>query len=579
MKKMKNVTAVVLTCVLALGNGEILWAAEDRAEAQQQKEEDAGSIVSRLTGLPYIGGQRLETPLVMQDEIMKLQNVQEEGILGCLKWDFDNDNSDEILAVTYEPSETFGPENKCVRISMYELNVDTWMVSDMFELGEYDLEGRFQDLAAMSDTNSTAYEGNIFLRRVNGQYQFFYEYSASPKYLVTGFEWYLRGYTYDGSAFSVMESTQDMEYAASGMEIEALFALDPTPLQGLDYGQYTIDMIEQYKALGFQAQRIGIGTENFIVYSTVSQDPRCYSIVRLVRGDSMEEGQSAGQFVYDRLKSERYLEGFWMDIEDHTSSIREIVDQTHTEEESAGSDTVSVAGSYEEFLKTNHVGDYYAIVDAGENQESILVAVTGFSEMDEDIYTPELGYDIVLYGNNGGTVRQIGEPLHLSESAGPWYFCENKLICNGRRGGYYTVDIAGDSYTRNFHQEGSSSDWVPLSLRKNRGAAGGQVQPSPENNAAAGEYILPTSNSEYLTEETLISKGLTKEQLGLARNEIFARHGRMFDTAEIQQYFDSRSWYVPKYAPAEFDAMGDGIFNEYEKYNMESIKALEDKLG
>jgi len=53
----------------------------------------------------------------------------------------------------------------------------------------------------------------------------------------------------------------------------------------------------------------------------------------------------------------------------------------------------------------------------------------------------------------------------------------------------------------------------------------------------------------------------------------------MFDTAEIQQYFDSRSWYVPKYAPAEFDAMGDGIFNEYEKYNMESIKALEDKLG
>lgn len=46
------------------------------------------------------------------------------------------------------------------------------------------------------------------------------------------------------------------------------------------------------------------------------------------------------------------------------------------------------------------------------------------------------------------------------------------------------------------------------------------MQPSPENNAAAGEYILPTSNSEYLTEETLISKGLTKEQLGLARNEI-----------------------------------------------------------
>lgn len=578
MKKMKNVTAVFLACFLAVGNGEALWAAEDREEVQIHQEEDPKSIISQLTGLPYIGGQRLETPLIMQDEMMILQNVEEEGILGCLKWDFDNDNSDEILAVTYEPSENFGAENKCVRISMYELNVDTWMVSDMIELAEYDLEGKFQDLAAMSDTNSTAYEGNIFLRKVNGQYQFFYEYSASPKYLVTGFEWYLRGYTYDGSAFSVMESTMDMEYAASGMEIEALFALDPTPLQGLDYGQYTIDMIEQYKALGFQAQRIGIGTENFSVHSTVSQDPRCYSIVRLVRGDSMVEGQTPGQFVQDRLKAERYLEGFWMDIEDNTSSIRDIVDQTHTEKESTDSDTVSAAGSYEEFLKINHVGDYYAIVDAGENQESILVVATDFSGMDEDIYTPELGYNIVIYGNSGGTVHQIGEPLHLSESAGPWYFYGDKVICNSRRGGYYTVDIAGDFYTRNIHYEGNSSDWVPLSLRKNRGDAGGQTQLSPENNAAAGEYILPTSNSEYLTEETLISKGLTKEQLGLARNEIFARHGRMFDTPEIQQYFDSRSWYVPKYAPAEFDAMGDGIFNEYEKYNMESIKALEDKL-
>lgn len=105
------------------------------------------------------------------------------------------------------------------------------------------------------------------------------------------------------------------------------------------------------------------------------------------------------------------------------------------------------------------------------------------------------------------------------------------------------------------------------------------MQPSPENNAAAGEYILPTSNSEYLTEETLISKGLTKEQLGLARNEIFARHGRMFDTAEIQQYFDSRSWYVPKYAPAEFDAMGDGIFNEYENTIWSPLRLLRTSLA
>ena len=202
MKKMKNVAAVFLACFLAVGNGTILWAAEDRAEVQITQEEETQSIISQLTGLPYIGGQRFDTPLVMQDEMMELQNVDEQGILGCLKWDFDNDNSDEILAVTYGPSESFGAENKCVRVAMYELNVDTWMASDMFELAEYDREGRFKDLATISGSNMTAYEGNLFLRRVNGQYQFFYEYNASPKYLASGTEWYLKGYTYDGSRIS-----------------------------------------------------------------------------------------------------------------------------------------------------------------------------------------------------------------------------------------------------------------------------------------------------------------------------------------------------------------------------------------
>lgn len=570
MKKMKNVAAVFLACFLAVGNGTILWAAEDRAEVQITQEEETQSIISQLTGLPYIGGQRFDTPLVMQDEMMELQNVDEQGILGCLKWDFDNDNSDEILAVTYGPSESFGAENKCVRVAMYELNVDTWMASDMFELAEYDREGRFKDLATISGSNMTAYEGNLFLRRVNGQYQFFYEYNASPKYLASGTEWYLKGYTYDGSNFSVIENTLNMAYAGSGPEADALFHLNPDSQSS--YGQSIANIIKRYKELGFQVEQIGGDGENF--YSTASQDPNCHSLVRFLRGDNLD-----GESVYERLRAEGRLDGFWIDIEDNTSSIRDIGDQAQTEEELTDSDTVSVSGCYEEFLKTNHAGDYYTIVEAGENQESILVVATGFSERNEDIYTPELGYDIVIYGTDGGAVHQIGEPLHLSESSGPWYFYGNKLICNSRKGGYYTVDITGDTYTQNIHHDGSSSDWKPLSLRKNRGAAGEQTQPSTEDTTVSGQYILPDSNSEYLTEEILISRGLTKEQLGLARNEIFARHGRMFDTPEIQQYFDSRSWYAPRYAPAEFDAMGDGIFNEYEKYNMESIKALEDKLG
>ena len=40
------------------------------------------------------------------------------------------------------------------------------------------------------------------------------------------------------------------------------------------------------------------------------------------------------------------------------------------------------------------------------------------------------------------------------------------------------------------------------------------------------EYILPDSDSRYISENEL--GGMSSEQLRLARNEIFARHGRKF---------------------------------------------------
>ncbi|MBQ7976190.1 MAG: YARHG domain-containing protein [Clostridia bacterium] len=58
---------------------------------------------------------------------------------------------------------------------------------------------------------------------------------------------------------------------------------------------------------------------------------------------------------------------------------------------------------------------------------------------------------------------------------------------------------------------------------------------------AADAYILPQSSEKILTEADLA--GLTKTQLELARNEIFARHGRVFKRQELQRYFESKTWY------------------------------------
>lgn len=64
------------------------------------------------------------------------------------------------------------------------------------------------------------------------------------------------------------------------------------------------------------------------------------------------------------------------------------------------------------------------------------------------------------------------------------------------------------------------------------------------------EYILPYSDSCYLSEEDI--EGLSDKELRLARNEIYARHGRKFKDKTLQKYFDEKSWYEGEYEPDEF---------------------------
>lgn len=90
-----------------------------------------------------------------------------------------------------------------------------------------------------------------------------------------------------------------------------------------------------------------------------------------------------------------------------------------------------------------------------------------------------------------------------------------------------------------------------------------------------GDYYFPDSGSRYLTDEELA--GYSAAELELARNEIFARHGRIFVTDYISQYFNSKSWYQGTIAPEEFDAQMSSIFNEYELANINKISQWEEQ--
>ena len=71
-----------------------------------------------------------------------------------------------------------------------------------------------------------------------------------------------------------------------------------------------------------------------------------------------------------------------------------------------------------------------------------------------------------------------------------------------------------------------------------------------ENSQGSGEYIFQNSGTTELTREEV--QGHTKEELRIARNEIYARHGVIFDVEELDTYFQSKSWYTPTISLREF---------------------------
>ena len=88
------------------------------------------------------------------------------------------------------------------------------------------------------------------------------------------------------------------------------------------------------------------------------------------------------------------------------------------------------------------------------------------------------------------------------------------------------------------------------------------------------DYILEGSDSKYLTKADLA--GLTAEECRLARNEIYARHGRIFKDEAIREYFESFDWYYPTIQPDDFE---ESMLNDYEIANRDLIVEYESEQG
>lgn len=88
------------------------------------------------------------------------------------------------------------------------------------------------------------------------------------------------------------------------------------------------------------------------------------------------------------------------------------------------------------------------------------------------------------------------------------------------------------------------------------------------------EYIFPDSDIRLLTEDEL--SALSPAQLRIAKNELYARHGRIFASEDLQQYFGAKSWYSGTIPGEQFS---ENVFNQTEKDNIALLQWYIDSFG
>lgn len=121
--------------------------------------------------------------------------------------------------------------------------------------------------------------------------------------------------------------------------------------------------------------------------------------------------------------------------------------------------------------------------------------------------------------------------------------------------------------------EGTNDDSHEATSNKNPEATSTNSQ---EAEVEKSEFIIKDSDKRVISKEEL--NDLSQEELRIARNEIYARHGRKFTDAAMQAYFNSCSWYKGTIEANDFtDLMLSDIENANKNAIMEREAELENR--
>ena len=224
-----------------------------------------------------------------------------------------------------------------------------------------------------------------------------------------------------------------------------------------------------------------------------------------------------------------------MIVEENTESDSNEQTQKLSETYTWNEITVTIpTGWKDKYIILEDEGGFYFYQKASYEKEEYMGFLCGFAKSDE-------------FWNYGA-----GETLIAYTEEGSFYYMTQPTDV--------TFDVESETAATEYLEMEEEIERMKLSLQ----ISGDGIRYDEE------QFVFPNSSFQELDEDLLMNTG--NNYLWIARNEIYARHGRIFKNEYLQSYFNSCSWYQAVDGKTE---VADSELNEIERANLEKIVSAE----
>lgn len=307
-------------------NQELIDESGNEDQTIQNLSSEAVKIVSKIKSMPYIGGTLCRQSVLLSDEgYIRLDNLTLGGILGASYIDMDFDGKNEILSVTYEPSDIMEGTENTLRLSVLKNIGKEWSLYAETEIVSTDWEGNYVDVSEIGEGSANNYTATVFIRKYKGNVEIFFE-SYCEGVFATGQSWLLRGYRYNGNSFSLIEETEGIEWG--GSPIDLLWSGTDEMIENY-FSTEDAAMIRRYRTLGFTADKI---TTEVMSSDYIDEAYRIISIHR---------DYTISQDIINAWYGEKNtpLDAFQFYIDDSSATVSEILEETYSGQEIDGEES------------------------------------------------------------------------------------------------------------------------------------------------------------------------------------------------------------------------------------------------